>query len=105
MIYNDLIIFNLGNGDLIAIDKNNGNQVWVNEELSHCCIEIRIYGDRIYFTHYGLFIIDVNSGELLYKFDSPRDNWFFSSGIAVDLENKKMYASDGHYFMCMELPE
>jgi len=37
--------------------------------------------------------------------DSPHSNGDFETGIAVDIENKKMYASDGHFFMCMELPE
>ena len=104
LIYNDLIITNLDNGDLIAIDKNSGEQVWVNEALSGCCVELRIYGDRIYFGNSDLFIVEANTGDLLYKFDSPH-NGRFDSGIAVDIENKKMYASDGHFFMCMELPE
>jgi outer membrane protein assembly factor BamB len=105
LIYNDLIITNLDNGDLIAIDKNSGEQVWVNEDLSGCCTELRIFEDRIYFANDDLHIVNANTGEQLYEFESPHNGGRFSTGIAVDLENKKMYASDGHFFMCMELPE
>jgi outer membrane protein assembly factor BamB len=105
LIFDDLIITNLDNGDLIAIDKSTGNQVWVNVGLSGCCTELRIYDDRIYFGNDQLYIIDANNGELLYKLKSPNSGGEFNNAIAVDLNNDKMYTTDGYYIMCMELPE
>ncbi len=105
VIYNDLIIIDLDNGDLIAINKNNGNQAWVNEGLSGCCTELRIYGDRIYFGNSNLFIANASNGNKLYEFESPHSGGSFHNAIAVDLINNKMYTTDGYYLMCMELPE
>lgn len=105
LIYNDIIIINLDNGDLIAIDKFTGNTVWSNVGLSGCCTELRVYDDRLYFGNDKLFIVDPLNGQLLYEFRSPHPNGSFSTAIAVDIENKKMYAADKYYLMCFELPE
>ncbi len=107
LIYNNLIITNLDNGDLIAINKNTGNQVWVNEGLSFCCTELRIYDDRIYFGNNSLYIVNAINGELLYKYKSPHYKYGgqFLNAIAVDLESNRMYTSDGKFLMCFELPD
>lgn len=107
LIHNDLIITNLDNGDLIAIDKFTGNQVWVNEGLSVCCAKLRVYEDRIYFGNLSLFIVNANTGETLYKFKSPnyKKGGEFYNAIAVDLINKKMYTTDRKYLYCFDLPD
>jgi outer membrane protein assembly factor BamB len=105
LIYNDLIITNLDNGDLIAINKQNGFVSWVNVGLSGCCTELRIYNDRIYFGNDKLYIVDAGSGDLLYSLKSPNLGGSFKNGIAVNLVEKRMYTSDGYYIMCMKLPE
>ncbi len=107
LIYNDLIITNLDNGDLIAIDKFSGEQVWVNVGLSYCCTELRIYNNRIYIGNTSLYIVDADTGELLFKFKSPyyKSGIEFNNSIAVDLINNKMYTSDYKFLYCFELPE
>jgi len=105
LVYNNLIITNLDNGDLIAIDKHSGAQVWVNVGLSGCCTELRIYEDRIYFGNDKLFIVEASTGDLLYKLKSPNPGGSFHNAIAVDVVEKRMYTTDGSYAICMELPE
>lgn len=105
VFHNDLIIIDLDNGDLIASNKNTGNQVWVNESLAGCCTELRIFGDRVYYGTSNMHIVNVNTGKELYEFSSPHPGASFLSAIAVDLENNKMYTTDGYYLLCMELPE
>lgn len=107
LINDDLIITNLDNGDLIALDKYNGNQVWVNEGLSGCCVELRIYNSRIYFGNLNLYIVDAKTGSLLHKFKSPHylNGGEFRNAIEVDLITNRMYTTDGKYILCMELPE
>ena len=69
------------------------------------CEDIRIHGDRIYIANKYIYIFDVVYGMLLYKIESPHENGSFTNGVAVDVAANKMYASDGSYMMCMELPE
>ena len=105
LLYEDLIITNLDNGDLIALNKNSGNIVWQNEDLSGCCVELRIYEDRIYFGNNDLFVLDAITGSLLCQLEPTDLNGNFKSGVAVDLLNKRMYCSDGYSLLCMKLPE
>ena len=105
LIWQDLIITNLDNGDLIALNKNSGNIEWVNEGLGYCCTEIREFDGRIYIGNKYLFIVDAASGELLHKYSSPNPQGEFYNAVGVDLENERMYCSDGFALLCMELPE
>ena len=105
LIHEDLWITNLDNGDLIALNKYTGEIAWVNEDLSYCCTELRVYDDRIYFGNNDLYIVDVFTGDLLHKFSSPNPNGEFYNAVAVDLENKRMYCSDGYSLLCMDVPD
>lgn len=105
IVYNDLIITNLDNGDLIAINKFTGTQEWVNVGLSGCCTELRIYGERLYFSNDKLYIVDPSDGKLLYKFKSPNLNGSFMTAISVDINEKRMYTSDRVFMMCFKLPD
>ena len=111
LIYEDLFITNLDNGDLIAISKYNGETVWVQERLSVCCTELRIYEDKIYMGNGDLFIIQAETGEVLFRYKTPtkkergRSNALFLKAIAVDLENQRMYTTDGYYLLCLKHPE
>ncbi len=71
---------------------------------------MRLYGDRIYYANSGLYIVDARTGEMLYEdLESPNKEAYpgaeFKNTVAVDLEQKIMYATDGYFVMAMELPE
>ena len=111
LLYNDLLITNLDNGDLIAISKHTGETVWHNKKLSACCVKLRIYDGKVYFGNGDLFIVDADTGELLHRYRSStrkekgRSNAFFLNAIAVDTENQRMYATDSYYLMCLKHPD
>ena len=110
LIYEDLLIFKLDNGDLIALDKTTGSQIWENKDVGSCCVEMRLYGERLYFSSGRLFIVDVNTGKKLHAFDAPNlsarfPHATFIHAVAVDEEQGRMYTTDGYFLLCMELPE
>ncbi len=111
LLYKDLLITNLDNGDLIAISKHNGETVWHNKRLSACCVKLRIYDDKIYFGNGDLFIVEATTGKVLHRYRSPsrrepgRSNAFFLDAIAVDVENERMYTTDSYYLMCIKHPK
>jgi outer membrane protein assembly factor BamB len=104
-LHNNLFITFLGNGDLLALNKFSGNEVYVNEGLSHSPSNFSIYEDRLYFSDNYIYILKVNTGEVLYTFQSPNGIYQFTNSIAVDLENNRMYTSDKKDLFCLQLPE
>ena len=111
LLYEDLLITNLDNGDLIAISKHTGETVWIQERLSACCVDLRIFEDKLYMGNGDLFIIQAETGEVLFRYKTPtkkergRSNALFLNAIAVDLENQRMYTTDGYYLLCLKHPE
>jgi outer membrane protein assembly factor BamB len=111
LLYEDLLITNLDNGDLIAISKHSGETVWHKERLGACCIELRIYEDKIYMGNGDLFIIEALTGEVLFQYKTSskkergRSNALFLNAVAVDLDNQRMYATDGYYLLCLKHPK
>ena len=102
-LYKGKLIFNLGNGDLMAISSIDGTTFWHNKSLSGCCASPIVKNDRIYFANGSLHIVDVNSGEALYRINPKAGS--FLTNPAVDVENNRMFGTDGVYFYCWELPE
>lgn len=111
LLHGDLLITNLDNGDLIAINKNTGETVWHNEGLSACCVKLRIYDDKIYFGNDDIYIVDANNGQLLFRYESStkqekgRNNAYFLDAISVDKVNNRIYATDSYYLMSIKHPE
>jgi outer membrane protein assembly factor BamB len=112
LLFENQLIYKRDNGDLYCVDIDSGLVIWsvIDSEAGACCTEMRIYDDRIYYGNGELFIIDVYKGEVLHKYDTPNSSQgysgaIFRNAIAVDLENKKMYTTDGYFLICMELPE
>ncbi|MFK7808064.1 MAG: PQQ-binding-like beta-propeller repeat protein, partial [Saprospiraceae bacterium] len=111
LIHENLFITNLDNGDLVAINKNTGQDVWIKEDLSACCVELRIYDGKIYVANGDLYIVEASSGHVLFEYETPtakekgRRDAYFSSAVAVDLENQVMYTTDNYYLLKMKLPD
>lgn len=111
LLYEDKIITNLDQGDLIALDKHTGNTAWHNVDLSECCVDLSIHGDKLYMGNDDLFIVDPSNGKLLWRYTTPtqREQGFggadFNDAILVDLDAGRMYAVDGYYLLCMRHPD
>jgi outer membrane protein assembly factor BamB len=111
LIWEDLFITNLDNGDLIAINKLTGDTEWVKENLTGCCTELRIFDDKVYLANGDLYILQASTGRLLFQYETPtqkekgRGNADFLNAVAVDLENKMMYTTDSYYLLKMRLPD
>ncbi len=108
LIYYDKIIIKLDNGDLIAFNKNNGELMWRNSHVGACCVELRLYEDRLYFSSGYIFIVDANTGKTLYKIGKPNNKLphdMYLHAISVDLENKRMYTTNGYFLNCFKLPK
>ncbi len=104
-IHNDNFIYRRDNGDMICVNPQTGSIVWESDKTGACCVEMRIYGDRIYYGNDELYIVNALTGEVLHKYRSPNPRASFLSAVAVDEENKRMYTTDGYFLMCMQLPE
>ena len=110
LIHEDNFIIKDDQSNLLAINKNSGQLRWKNTDASACCVTMRLYGDRIYYGNAGLYIVDARTGEMLYRdLQSPNKEEYpgaeFSNTVAVDLEERIMYVTDGYFVMAMELPE
>ncbi|MEL6629140.1 MAG: PQQ-binding-like beta-propeller repeat protein [Bacteroidota bacterium] len=110
LLYQDKLIIKRGNGLLYALDKHTGAEQWVQEDAGSSGTEMRIYGNRLYFGSGKIFIIDLDTGETIYKIRNPNlsarfPQADFLNAITVDEENQRMYTTDGYFLMCMRLPE
>lgn len=85
--------------------------MWHHVDLSECCVELFTHEDRLYMGNDDLFIVDVNSGELLWRYTTPsqkergRGAADFNDGVIIDLERKRMYLSDGYFMLCLRHPD
>ena len=89
-------------GYLIAFNASTGSRVYY-EKMGGCCVEnLKVVGDRIYFTDQALFIADVRTGKQKWKYYGWGD---FSGGVAVDEANDVMYSVGSYYLYAMEKPK
>ncbi len=89
-------------GYLIAFNASTGSRVYY-EKMGGCCVEnIKVVGDRIYFTDQALFVADVRTGKQKWKYYGSGD---FSGGVAVDEANDVMYAVGSYYLYALEKPK
>ncbi len=110
LIHDNNFIIKDDQSNLLAINKTTGQLSWKNDDASGCCVTMRLYGDRLYYGNSGLFIVDARNGKMLHRdLQSPNKEEYpgaeFKNTVAVDLEQKIMYATDGYFVMAMELPE
>jgi len=88
-------------GYLIAFNASTGSRVYY-EKMGGCCVEnIKVVGDRIYFTDQALFVADVRTG---------KQKWYygwgnFTGGVAVDEANDVMYSVGSYYLYALEKPK
>ena len=89
-------------GYLIAFDADTGARVYY-EKMGGCCVDnIKVVGDRIYFTDQEIFVADVNTGKLKWRYSG----WGkFYMGVAVDEANGVMYGVGTQYLYAMEIPK
>lgn len=98
------LLLSLDNGDLMSIDKNSGLVLWKNKDLSGGMSNILAYDGRIYFGNVDLFIVDLEDGSLIHRFENPMNDMYLNK-VLVDVKKGRMYSSDLTNFYCWELPE
>jgi len=104
-IVGDKILFNHDYGNVITIDKNTGIEIWRNEDANGSDF-MTVSNGRIY-TVDGKYmhILDLETGERLYKYKSPIPEGNFSNTVVVDEERGYMFTTDHYAAICMKLPE
>ncbi len=107
LIYKNLLILSKYNGDIIALNKFTGEEVWLWNEgyYPDSNRELSVYNNRLYFGSYYLYILNADNGQTMYTFKSPNEENHFYSAVSVDLANSKMYCFDFSFLLCMELPD
>lgn len=109
VLYKNYFIFKRGDGIVYGLDKKTGATLWTNTEAAKCCVDLHLYGDRIYICSGEMYILDANTGKLLHKLDPPlyenAPQGAFYAGVYVDVEEELLYTTDGRFLLCMELPE
>ncbi|MEN0005005.1 MAG: PQQ-binding-like beta-propeller repeat protein [Bacteroidota bacterium] len=112
LIHEEKFIIPRSNGNLYAIHKGLGTVIWSieNHEAGFSSNDLRVYNEMLYYGSGRLYVIDINAGQVVHAIRSPnRSSRFphaqFLNGVAVDLERKHMYTTDGYFLMCMRLLE
>jgi outer membrane protein assembly factor BamB len=96
-----------------GFDKYTGAEIWFQPDPVGTAIEIKFFDGIIYYTATGssrLFAINASNGELIWKEKSPNYGKYSNVGfdwtrIVIDEKRRVLYACDGHFIMCIELPE
>lgn len=100
------LIVNDDEWNLMALDPISGKTIWHIPEVGNSN-DLVNYGDILFVAATDLIAIDVRKGEIIdrYKPDKARNinASFFWESIAVDQTNKRVYASDGLFLMCLEI--
>lgn len=89
-------------GYLIAFDADTGERVYYRKMGGCCVMNLKVVGDRIYFTDQALFIADVHTGEQKWKYYGWGQ---FMGGVAVDEVNNVMYSVGTQYLYALEKPK
>lgn len=104
-IVGNKLLFNHDHGNIVAVDKHTGIEIWRNEDTNANRF-MTVSNGRIYSAagRY-LHITDLETGERLYKYKSPVPGGSFNNTVVVDEENGTMFSTDYYAAICMKLPE
>lgn len=103
-IVGDKFLFNLQDS-FIALNKHTGDQLWIKEDVNSTGLTT-ISNGRIYATMGEfLYILNLETGQQLYKMRPPISGGGFHGTIAVDEEHQTMFTTDFYTARCMKLPK
>jgi outer membrane protein assembly factor BamB len=106
-IINDKLIVNDDEWNLMALNPSNGEKIWQVSDVGNSNT-LEHYDNYLFTGSNDLNVINLQTGKLIEKYQSPNkvfnsDASFYSEGIAVDPENKRIFVSDGYFLMCLEI--
>ncbi len=108
------IIVKPSNDNLYALNPDNGQVIWKNEEGGSSPTGLTHYNGKVYYTgiDWGqgkIFAHDITTGLKVWEFTTPNDelsdNYFSSAGIQIDPTSGRLYTADNYYVMCIQLPK
>ncbi|MCB0661307.1 MAG: PQQ-binding-like beta-propeller repeat protein [Saprospiraceae bacterium] len=105
-IIDSKLIVNDDEWNLMALDPISGRTIWHIPEVGNSN-KLENYGDILFVASNDLIAIDVRKGKIIERLkpdtDRKNDASFFWESIAVDHENKRVFATDGFFLMCLEI--
>jgi outer membrane protein assembly factor BamB len=106
-IIDDKLIVNDDEWNLMALEPSTGETLWHIPEMGNTNT-LEHYGDILFVSNDNLIAIDIKRGEIIANFPSPNlevrpGASFYSEGIGIDHENKKVFVSDGYFLICLEI--
>ncbi len=106
------IIVKTSGESIYALDAVTGDVIWDNQDAGATPTDIICFNGIIYYGSDGdglLHAIDVNNGDELWamespnKYRSPSTSATLGNKPAIDPVLKRLYISDGYYFICFQL--
>lgn len=113
LIVNDKLIIKQDHNILQAVNKMDGNTIWVQNNSGYTPSPMVYHDGIIYYTANGegkLMAIDAINGAAIWNEKSPHEYYgspheaAFNGGVAIDPELEHIYVSDYYYAMCFKLP-
>lgn len=101
------LIVNPDDRTLLALDPYTGDEIWKRTDSGANCSDMKYHDGIIYFDCLGtgrLYAVDISTGEHIWAEKSPNGE-SINNGVAIDPENNVLYASDGYFALCIELPK
>ena len=97
------------NGYYTSRDASTGNLLHYSDYGAGLQGNLSYYNGRIFYAEGAhLYIVDVSTGKLLYKWKTKNDvpsNLNFKGDVAIDSEKGVLYVSDWGYINCIEIPD
>lgn len=93
-IYKDFILYPVSTGEVVCLDKKNGNRLWSYSKINGIPTSIEVFDDKVIFgeSQGALILLDIKDGRKLTEFEPGRG---VLSGLAVDREKALIFFISG----------
>ncbi|MEZ5059884.1 MAG: PQQ-binding-like beta-propeller repeat protein, partial [Saprospiraceae bacterium] len=110
VVVDGILIVNPEDVGVYGVDPKTGEYLWVNSEIGGGPTDMVVNDKYVYFTsndNQWMYAIDGTTGEVVWKqkSDWSVNSFFQFSAVAVNPDLRHVYASDGYFLFCMEMPE
>lgn len=110
LISDEKLIVKPDNGNLYALDKITGAELWKNTQSGFSPNELYLYHGYILFTasgDNGIWVHRLSDGKLMHRFQSPNkaahSDAYITTGLAIDAQRGLLFTSDDYYMMCLRM--
>ena len=100
----DKMYFHSSLGNQFYLDKYTG-QIEFQAHFSGSADNLAYGNGYIIFATGGLYVLDDQTGQVLYNIDAPYHKGNFAGHVSYDAKNNRLYADDGYFLYALELPE